>query len=89
LKNVIDDSADALIEEYEKNQSILREKLGAKEFDEMMELLKELKKDEEKKGKFQAVEGDIDTRGSEKKDVNLPTGFNVDCGLKGCKLSGG
>ncbi len=55
----------------------------------MILLIKDLKKDEDKKGKFQAVEGDIDNRGADKLDVKLPTGFNVDCGLKGSKLSGG
>lgn len=55
----------------------------------MLSLLQALKKDEDKKGIFQAVQGDIDTRGADKRDVQLPSGFAIDCGLKGSKLSGG
>ena len=43
--------------------------MGKEAFDEALTLLEELKKDEEKKGRFVAVEGDIDRRGSEKKDI--------------------
>jgi hypothetical protein len=35
------------------------------------------------------MEGDIDNRDSSLKDMILHNGFNVDCGLRGGKLSGG
>ena len=55
----------------------------------MVQDLEKIKKEEEEKGKFQAVEGNVDLRGPDKKDVALPSGFEIECGLKGCKLSGG
>jgi ATP-binding cassette subfamily B (MDR/TAP) protein 1 len=42
-----------------------------------------------KKGKFLSVEGDIDNRVKELKNMPLHNGFRVDCGLRGSKLSGG
>ena len=48
-----------------------------------------MKIEEEKKGEFQSMEGDIDRRGADKKDTQLHAGFNIQCGLKGSKLSGG
>lgn len=40
-------------------------------------------------GKFQAVEGAIDDRSDDKKDITLHAGFHIECGVKGSKLSGG
>jgi hypothetical protein len=48
-----------------------------------------MRKEEEKKGRFIAVEGDIDQRGPEKRDLKLHQGYNIQCGIKGSKLSGG
>ena len=48
-----------------------------------------IKKEEQKKGKFVSVRGEIDMRSNDKKDIQLHPGFEVDCGLKGGKLSGG
>lgn len=45
--------------------------------------------EEEKKGDFKAIEGDIDKRSNDKKDIQLHNGFNIQCGIKGNKLSGG
>ena len=56
---------------------------------ETMRVLGEIRKDEEKKGKFVAVEGDIDRRGAEKKNIKLHNGYSIQCGIKGSKLSGG
>lgn len=63
--------------------------MGQKDYNEAIDLLQELKKDEEKKGRFVAVEGDVDRRGAEKKDITLHHGYNIQCGIKGSKLSGG
>jgi|TARA_B110000305_G_C19347596_1_gene592532 ABC-type multidrug transport system fused ATPase/permease subunit len=38
---------------------------------------------------FQAIDGDIDQRKPELKDVEISRGFDTLCGIKGCKLSGG
>lgn len=35
------------------------------------------------------MEGDIDRRQDHQKDVELSSGFKIDCGLRGSKLSGG
>ncbi len=35
------------------------------------------------------MEGDIDRRGADKKDIELHRGFGIQCGIKGSKLSGG
>lgn len=67
----------------------IKQKLGAKEYDELVASLEQIKKEEEEKGKFQTVEGNVDLRGDDKKDVDLNKGFGIDCGIKGCKLSGG
>lgn len=47
---------------------------------------------EGKKGAFQAIEGDIDTRkarGVSTGNKDLSDGFYIQCGIKGGKLSGG
>ncbi len=44
---------------------------------ETMRVLGEIRKDEEKKGKFVAVEGDIDRRGAEKKNIKLHNGYSI------------
>ena len=60
-----------------------------KDFEEASTILQEMQKEEEEKGVFTAVEGDIDRRGPEKKDLKLHHGFDIQCGIKGSKLSGG
>lgn len=63
--------------------------MQSKEFAEATDILQKLQKEEEKKGVFTAVEGDIDRRGPEKKTLKLHHGFDIQCGIKGSKLSGG
>ncbi|CDW88003.1 abc transporter family protein [Stylonychia lemnae] len=89
ISNAFDDKAEILLRELKRNETMLRSKLGDKEYSDLAEQLAEIQKEEEKKGVFQSQEGDIDQRSQELKDQNLHQGFNVDCGLKGCKLSGG
>ena len=55
--------------ELKNNEQLVKKKIGETEFNETIELLEALKKDEIKKGKFQAVDGDIDNRFNSKKDV--------------------
>jgi hypothetical protein len=51
--------------------------------------LKTLKEKEASEGKFVSVKGEIDDRSENLKNMNLHNGFEIDCGLKGGKLSGG
>ena len=51
--------------------------------------MRKLASAEAKRGTFETMEGDIDNRSAALKDIELPNGFKIDCGLKGSKLSGG
>jgi len=65
------------------------ELIGEEKFGEEMELLEKCLKDEEKAGEFQCIEGAVDSRPAELKDIELNHGFSTHCGIKGSKLSGG
>jgi ABC-type bacteriocin/lantibiotic exporter with double-glycine peptidase domain len=54
-----------------------------------MEVLKLCEKQEEDAGNFVAVEGDVDQRIAELKDIELSKGYKVTAGIRGGKLSGG
>jgi ABC-type multidrug transport system fused ATPase/permease subunit len=73
----------------EKNKQSVVAKIGQAKYDEEIEVLKKLEEAELQKGNFEAIEGDIDTRGQELLDCELSTGYSTQCGLKGGKLSGG
>jgi hypothetical protein len=51
--------------------------MESKEFTEATNILQKLQDEEEKKGVFTAVEGDIDRRGPEKKTLKLHHGFDI------------
>lgn len=55
--------------------------------------MEKLVEQEAAKGVFQSMDGDIDTRAkrgiSGYNDVALSKGFEINCGIKGGKLSGG
>lgn len=59
------------------------------EYEDKLEKLKKLSQKESEEGNFQAVKGEIDDREEIMKDIQLHNGFDIDCGLKGSKLSGG
>lgn len=71
------------------HRDYLEEKYGKEKFNEYMEKMKIFKDQEDKKGEFEAMDGDIDRRSNNLKDIDLPQGFNTECGIKGSKLSGG
>lgn len=71
------------------HKDFLVEKFGQKKYDEYFETMKTIEKQEDKKGEFQAIDGDIDRRDDSLKDIELDQGFNTECGIKGSKLSGG
>ena len=52
-----------------RNRDSLTKTLGQEEYNETLAVLEDLSKEEQKKGRFMAVEGDIDHRGPEKKDI--------------------
>lgn len=73
----------------EKNQAQIEGEIGANAYREKLEYLSKMARAEEKRGQFVAVEGDVDKRAEEKKDIELSQGFRIECGLRGSKLSGG
>ena len=73
----------------ETNKDKIVRMIGLAKYDEEVALLKEVEKDDEKKGAFLAVVGDIDRREDRLRDVPLSTGFEAVCGIRGGKLSGG
>ena len=52
-----------------RNRDSLTKTLGQEEYNETLAVLEDMSKEESKKGRFMAVEGDIDQRGPEKRDV--------------------
>jgi len=78
-----------MYQEIIRHEAALVRKMGQEAYNEARTTFEELAKEEEKKGVFVAVDGDIDRRGPEKKDMELHNGFTIQCGIKGSKLSGG
>jgi ATP-binding cassette subfamily B protein len=74
---------------FTTHQEELVVKLGAADYDKKKKTLQKLVVEEQKKGHFVAVEGDVDNRTSDKIDVELHSGYRAECGLRGSKLSGG
>ena len=83
------DEPEVLLRELKRREKECITLMGDKEYTDAIASLEKIQKALEKKGKFISVEGDIDNRDKSKKDVALSNGFMIDCGLKGCKLSGG
>ena len=52
-----------------RNRDSLTKTLGQEEYTETLAVLEDMSKEESKRGRFMAVEGDIDQRGPEKRDV--------------------
>jgi len=77
------------LKEIETNKNTYISLWGQEEYDKQLETLKKVKELDDKKGEFQAIDGDIDTRTKDKWDVSLHKGYDIQCGLKGGKLSGG
>ena len=89
ILNSVDDSAEALLLGLDLNAHSLQQDLGKKVFAKKREIIMKMAQQERKEGKFASIEGAVDTRPIELKDITLNSGFNVDCGLRGNKLSGG
>ena len=59
----------------EKNKDDMITLIGAKKYKEEIEVLKKLEKQENMKGEFKAMDGDVDERGDELRDIELDEGF--------------
>jgi len=71
------------------NEQALIALIGKKKYDEELDLLKKMEEQEKTKGVFVAIKGDVDERDESLKKTQLHQGFEITCGLKGSKLSGG
>ena len=89
IETAFEESPTSMYQEILRHEAALVQKLGQEQYNEARTTFEELSREEEKKGVFMAVEGDIDRRGAEKKDQELHNGFTIQCGIKGSKLSGG
>lgn len=66
------------------------EELGKKKYDEKLKIMQDLKKKEDKEGKFHTEKDIMDQRTDEEKgNAELHNGYSVACGTRGSKLSGG
>ena len=82
-------SANDLHEQMKKNKGALIALIGKKKYDEELALLQKMEEQENNKGDFAAIKGDVDERDILLKTQRLHEGFEITCGLRGCKLSGG
>ena len=91
--DALDDSPAGLLQEMENNKAALVALDGEEKYNGDLEKMKALVELDAKKGNFMTVEGDIDTRESQKvpnwNDAELNKGFEILCGIKGGQLSGG
>lgn len=67
--------------------------LGQEEYDKQLDIMKKVKEQKATKGEFVSIDGDVDSRAKRNvpnwNDQKLHEGFEILCGLKGGKLSGG
>ena len=71
-----DDSAQALIKQYEDHRTDIVNLIGQEKYDEEIEVLKKCEEQEKNQGKFQVISGTIDKRGAETHDVQLHDGYS-------------
>mmetsp|Transcript_42048 Transcript_42048/g.30261 ORF Transcript_42048/g.30261 Transcript_42048/m.30261 type:complete len:140 (-) Transcript_42048:459-878(-) len=89
LVDSYDDNANSLLSAMETHESELKTLLKTEEFDRLKSIMTNAAKEEKENGMFIAKKDDIDTRGKELLDVSLHTGYDINCGNRGSKLSGG
>ena len=73
----------------EQNKEAFEELIGTEKYKEELGLLNKLQVQEQKKGEFLAIQGNVDCRSGNLMDKAIPQGFDTACGVKGGKLSGG
>lgn len=91
LDEAFDDDAHSLIEAMESQRFAgdLKKRIGEEKFDTFLQTLKQLDDKENRLGKFESFADLIDHRKAELKDVDLVSGYGINCGNRGNKLSGG
>ena len=57
-----DESAQGLLNEMKNNKDAIVESIGEAKFNEELETLKKIDEQEQKKGLFQSIQGDVDNR---------------------------
>ena len=70
-----DDSAQALIVQYEKHKNDIVNLIGQEKYDEEIEILKKCEDQEKNQGKFQVIQGTIDKRTVSSDDLKLHEGY--------------
>lgn len=85
----IEETPRELLNVMELKKNAIIALIGKEKYDEELAVMKTLAENEAKKGIFETLDGDIDRRGKDLKDIQLSNGFNIHCVLKGGKLSGG
>ena len=61
----------------EENKDDIITLIGAKKYKEEIEVLVKLEAQENMKGEFKAVDGDVDERGEELRDLEMDPGFQT------------
>jgi len=92
LEDAFDDDAESLRKalEHELYSELIKEKLGEADYNAKLETLKKLEKKEKKSGVFRVDENIIDSRTEDEQgSASLHVGYNITCGNRGGKLSGG
>jgi len=70
-------------------KSHLVEIMGSDKYGKNRSIISKMEQQEILKPIFRAMDGDVDERPDELRDVEMPKGINIHCGLRGSKLSGG
>ena len=73
----VEESPDAMYEELKRNEGSLLNRMGKDVYKKAEKELDKMRKEQAKKGEFVAIEGDIDTRGPDRRDIELHPGFRI------------
>lgn len=87
--NRVDDTPKSILQAMEERKDELIRAIGQEKYDEELEVIQKCVEQETKKGMFEAIDGDVDSRDASYKNMTLIKGFGTQCGIKGSKLSGG
>lgn len=85
----MDDNPATLLKLFQDNKEVLEKNLSKERYERQLKALDEEQKKQEKEGEFRIIDDILDGRDADKKDIPLMEGFNVQCGIRGNKLSGG
>ena len=85
----MDDNPATLLKLFQDNKEVLEKNLSKERYERQLKALDEEQKKQEKEGEFRIIDDILDGRDADKKDISLVEGFNVQCGIRGNKLSCG